>query len=88
MRAKSPTTRLLLLGLGWLLLVLVPVLGPLPGPGGVFLLAGGLILLLRNSVWARRRYVRAKRRWPRFGNMADRAMRRPSALRRRALGGD
>ena len=85
MRAKSETTRMLYLGLGWLLLALVPVVGPLPGPGGIFLLAGGLILLLRNSAWARRRYVGLKRRWPRTGRMCDRAMRRQSERRRREI---
>ena len=79
---------MLYLSVGWMLLALVPIVGPLPGPGGIFLLAGGLILLLRNSAWARRRYVGLKRRWPRMGDLCDRAMRRPSALRRRALARD
>ena len=58
---------------------------PLPGPGGIFFFAGGLVLILRNSAWARVRFARAKRRWPRLGHLLDRAMRRPSALRRHAL---
>ena len=74
-----------LLALGILLLVLTPVVGILPGPGGVFLFAAGMALVLKTSIWARRAYVRAKRRWPRAGDWADWAMRRPSYLRRRAL---
>ncbi len=79
------TGRHLQLALGVLLLLVAAVIAPLPGPGGVFPFAAGMILILRNSAWARRRFARAKRRWPRVGGMADRAMRRPSALRRRAL---
>jgi hypothetical protein len=73
------------LALGTLLILLAAVVGPLPGPGGIFLFAGGLVLILRNSAWARRRFARAKRRWPRLGHLIDRTMRRPSALRRHAL---
>jgi len=60
------------------------LIAPLPGPGGIFFFAGGLILILRNSRLARRKFVVAKRRWPRIGNLLDRTMRRGSALRRRA----
>jgi hypothetical protein len=76
--------RLVLVAVGWLLIGITPLVGPLPGPGGIFTLAGGLILILRNSAWARRRYVALKKRWPRTGELCDRAMRRPSARRRRA----
>jgi len=72
----------LLIALGWVLIVLSPLVGVLPGPGGIFVFAGGVALLLRNSPWARRRYVRLKRRWPRLGHACDRTMRRPSARRR------
>jgi len=48
------------------------------------LFVAGLVLVLRNSAWARRRFVRIKRRWPRVGALSDRLMRRGSALRRRA----
>ena len=74
-----------MLVLGWLLLALTPVVGVLPGPGGIFLFALGLGLVLRNSLWAKRRYVRFKRRWPRSGGWADRGLRRASARRREAV---
>lgn len=70
--------------LGVLLIIAAPVVGLLPGPGGVFVFAAGLVLVLKASRWARLRWARAKRRWPKIGNLADRAMRRPSALRRHA----
>jgi len=80
-----PVKRWALLLLGILLILGAGVVAPLPGPGGVFLFAGGMVLVLRHSPWARRRFARTKRRWPRIGGLVDRAMRRPSALRRHAL---
>lgn len=64
------------MALGWLLIVLAPVVGVVPGPGGVFVFAAGVALLLRHSAWAKRRYVRLKRRWPWLGRHTDRVMRR------------
>ncbi|WNO52337.1 hypothetical protein [Stakelama saccharophila] len=77
--------RFLLLCTGILVMLLSPLVGAIPGPGGIFVFAGGLVLVLRNSLWARRVFVRAKLRWPRFGHLADRALRRRSARRRRNL---
>ena len=74
--------RIVQLALGSLLILLTPVVIPLPGPAGIFLFAGGLMLILRNSRLARRRFALAKRRWPRIGRLVDRAMRRRSTLRR------
>ena len=62
-----------------------PLVGAIPGPGGVFVFAAGLVLLLRNSRNARRQFAQAKRRWPRLGRWIDRGLRRESARRRRAL---
>ena len=81
-KPTHPTMRMAQLACGGLLIIGAAIIGPLPGPGGIFLFAGGLVLILRNSHWARVRFVHAKRRWPRIGNLLDRAMRRPSALRR------
>ncbi|MCP3733547.1 hypothetical protein M9979_01435 [Sphingomonas sp. RP10(2022)] len=84
MTDRHPVSRALQLALGILLIVAAGIVGPLPGPGGIFLFAGGLVLVLRNSRWAQVRFARAKRRWPRIGGLVDRAMRRRSALRRHA----
>jgi hypothetical protein len=81
---RHPAIRFAQLGAGGLLIVAAPLASPLPGPGGILLFAGGLMLILRNSAWARVRFVRLKRRWPRTGRLVDRAMRRRSALRRHA----
>ena len=69
---------------GLLLMIGGVIIGPVPGPGFIVLFPVGLMLCLQNSAWAKRRYVRFKRRHPRYGEHADRIMRRVSAARRRA----
>ncbi len=81
---KSSTVRIGLLILGVVFLAITPLLGPLPGPGGIFTFAIGAGLVLQNSLWARKRYVRIKRARPKVGHWADWGLRRQSA-RRRAL---
>ena len=83
-RPSHPAVRITLLVIGTLLILSTPIVGPLPGPGGIFVFAGGLTLVLRNSLWARRRFARLKRRWPKMGEMADHGLRRRSFRRRRA----
>ncbi|GGO99266.1 hypothetical protein [Stakelama pacifica] len=75
--------RLPLLCVGVLLVIISPIVGAIPGPGGIFVFAAGLVLVLQNSQMARKHFVRAKRRWPRVGDLVDRALRRRSAQRRR-----
>ncbi len=84
MTGSHPASRTALAALGVVLLLLAPLVTPLPGPGGLLFVAGGLILILRNSAWARRAFTRRRRSWPRLGAFLDRAMRRPSDKRRRA----
>jgi hypothetical protein len=76
--------RIVYLSLGWLLIALTPIVGALPGPGGIFLFAGGAALLLKNSNWVKRFYARYSRRYPRHGRLADRVLRRRHAPRGRA----
>ena len=71
--------------IGVLLILLSPVVGLLPGPGGVFVLALGLAMVLRTSRWARRRYVAFKRWQPKAGRWTDWGLRRASARRRQAI---
>lgn len=71
--------------LGVLLLLAAPIVGALPGPGGIFVAAAGLALTLRTSRWARRQYVRFKRWQPEAGRWTDWGLRRRSALRREKL---
>ena len=58
--------RLLLTVLGLALVLLGVLLAPLPGPLGVPVTVVGLMLVLRNSFWARRRFVRLQHRHPRW----------------------
>ena len=74
--------RLLMLGVGPVLIVLAPFVGAIPGPGGVIVLIAGIALTLRGSRMAKRAYVRIKRRWPRVGHWSDKGLRRPSHFRR------
>ncbi len=84
---RHPTIRFCLFWLGVLLVIATPLVGVIPGPGGVFVFAGGLALMLQNSHWAKRRFVHAKRRWPKLGHYADIGLRRASARRRRERDG-
>ena len=81
---QNPLVRYGLLAVGVLFLLITPLLGPLPGPGGIFTFAIGAGLVLRNSMWARRRYVKLSKAQPRIGGWADWGLRRESAKRREA----
>ena len=81
---KSDALRLCLAVTGLVLVMLAPLAGLLPGPGGILVFALGAGLTLRNSPWAKRRYVQFKRRWPKPGDWADWGLRRASAKRRKA----
>jgi len=83
-RSRNPLVRTLLFLTGVLVMLVSPLVGVIPGPGGVFVFAAGLVLVLQNSRWAQRRFAWSKRRWPRFGHYADMALRRRSFRRRRA----
>ena len=82
---KRPAVRTSLFVLGLLLMLSAPLVGVLPGPGGIILFGAGLALSLKYSEWAKRKYVQFKRRHPRKGAWADWGLRRPSARRREAL---
>ena len=71
--------------LGALLIILSPLAGVIPGPGGVLVFANGLAMVLKTSMWAKRRYVDFKRWQPKAGRWADWGLRRRSAKRREAL---
>jgi len=80
-----PVTEWVIFAIGVVLLLLSPVVGALPGPGGIIIAGVGLAMVLKTSMWARRRYVRFKRWQPKAGRWTDWALRRPSARRREAI---
>jgi hypothetical protein len=72
--------------LGWLLLGFLIVLAgvaiaPVPGPGGVPVIALGLTVILRHSRGAKRLFIRAQRRWPRALTPVRRLLQRKAARR-------
>jgi hypothetical protein len=79
---QSTPMRIAQIVLGVLLIAMTPLVGPIPGPGGIIVFGLGLGLVLRNSLWAKKRYVDFKRRYPKPGSWADWGLRRPSAKRR------
>ena len=55
-----PVVEWAIFALGVILLLLTPIIGALPGPGGVIVGGIGLALILKTSMWARRHYVRVQ----------------------------
>ena len=74
-----------LVTLGVLLIAVTPLVGPIPGPGGLITFGAGLSLILKYTGWAKRLYVRFKRRHPNKGRWTDWSLRRASARRREEI---
>ena len=81
----SPVVEWGLFVIGVMLILAGFLLAPIPGPGGIFLIAPGIALILKTSMWAKRHYVRIKRWQPKAGHWMDWALRRPSHRRREAV---
>ena len=60
-----------------LLFVVAPLVGAIPGPGGIFVVGVGLAMVLKTSMWAKRRYVQFKRWQPKAGGWTDWALAAP-----------
>ncbi|WP_271164833.1 PGPGW domain-containing protein [Brevundimonas intermedia] len=79
-RSRSRTLRALkrwALMVGGLLVVLLGILiAPLPGPGGVPVIAVGLMLILKSSFWAKRQFIRAQYARPKWVYPFRRLMRK------------
>jgi hypothetical protein len=89
---RSALIRSVLFWLGVVLVIASPLVGAIPGPGGVFVFAAGAGLMLKNSRWAKKKYAQFKKRHPNKGDWADWSLRRQSHFRRKerdkALAGD
>jgi hypothetical protein len=79
-----PVTEWGIFFVGVILMILSPLAGVIPGPGGIFVFAIGLAMGLKTSMWAKRRYVHFKRWKPKAGGWLDWGLRRRSARRRTA----
>ena len=89
---ETPVVEWGLFVVGVLLLIVSPLVGLIPGPGGVVVAGIGLALILKTSIWAKRHYVRLKKKRVRLrgrnfilGEWTDWALRRRSAKRREAV---
>lgn len=80
-----PAVQWTLFVLGIVLIILSPVAGVIPGPGGVIVFGIGLGLVLKTSMWAKRHYVRFKRWQPGVARWTDWGLRRRSARRRETI---
>ena len=81
----SPVVEWTIFVIGAALLLISPLVGALPGPGGIIVAGIGLAMMLKTSMWARRHYVKFKRWQPKAGRWTDWALRRRSFRRREAL---
>jgi hypothetical protein len=81
----NPLVRQFLVMIGFILIAITPLVGPIPGPGGIITFGAGLSLILKYTGWAKRLYVRFKRRHPNKGRWTDWSLRRQSARRREEL---
>ena len=75
-RKYTAGSRFLLSVIGFILIIISPIIGAIPGPGFIIVFPIGLALVLQNSRWAKKRYVDFKRRFPQYGKWTDWAMRR------------
>jgi len=65
-----------LLALGWLIIIIGLGLGPIPGPGGIPIIAAGAVLVMSQSRAARRQFIRLERRFPKFMGSIRRLLQR------------
>lgn len=65
-----------LLGVGGVMVLTGVAMAPLPGPLGLPVTLIGLVIVLRNSFWARRAFIRVQRRHPRWVFPLRRLLRR------------
>lgn len=68
--------RLALIGLGAVTVVAGVLISPLPGPFGLPVAVVGLMLILRNSYWAKRQFIRLQKIRPNWVFPFRRLMRR------------
>jgi hypothetical protein len=79
---QLPAVQWTMFGIGLLLVMISPLLGALPGPGGVIVFGLGLGMMLKTSMWAKRHYVRFKKWQPKIARLTDWGLMRKSPKRR------
>ena len=81
---RTRTQRMVLLIVGSFLVIISPIVGAIPGPGGIVVFAAGFGMMLKASRWVKKRYARFKQRHPKKGEWADFGLQRGSYKRRQA----
>jgi hypothetical protein len=81
---RTRLQRLVLMIIGTLLVLVSPLVGAIPGPGGIIVFAAGFAMLLKASRWVKKRYARFKLRHPKKGEWVDFGLGRGSYKRRQA----
>lgn len=74
--ASRRLRRLAMLSVGVLVILVGLVIAPLPGPGGIPVITLGLVIVLRNSYWAKRQFIKAQRAKPNWVYPFRRLMRK------------
>lgn len=74
--ASRRLRRLAMLSLGVLIMLVGVIIAPLPGPGGIPVITVGLVIVLRNSYWAKRQFIKAQRAKPNWVYPFRRLMRK------------
>lgn len=62
--------------LGFLIILAGVLIAPIPGPGGIPVIVVGLMIVLRNSFYARRQFVKLQRAHPKTMSPIRRLLRR------------
>ncbi|TDI62169.1 MAG: hypothetical protein E2O92_01690 [Alphaproteobacteria bacterium] len=68
--------RRLLLAVGWLIIVVGAILGVIPGPGGIPIVAVGAMIVLSQSRAARKQFIRLQKRFPKVMGSIRRVLKR------------
>ncbi|WP_242913691.1 MULTISPECIES: PGPGW domain-containing protein [Brevundimonas] len=74
--ASRRLRRLALMGVGLFIMLVGLIIAPLPGPGGIPVITLGLVIVLRNSFWAKRQFIKAQRAKPNWVYPFRRLMRK------------
>ena len=74
--SKNHARRIGLLVLGWVMIIISPIVGAIPGPGFIILFPIGLALVVKNSIFGKKLYVRFRNKFPQYNRWSDWALRR------------
>ncbi len=64
------------MAVGVLVILVGIIIAPLPGPGGIPVITLGLVIVLRNSYWAKRQFIKAQKAKPNWVYPFRRLMRK------------